>query len=228
MEEAMFGTFKTLIVGANARAEENLRAQYSIELIDQKIREAQGSLKAAKLTLASLIQRQRSEMRQIEALEDRVSDLTLRAREALGEDRDDLATEAACAIAEMENELTVRRETANRLEARVMQLRQSVETANRRILDLKQGAISARAIKREQGIQKRLNKTLGGGNAIDEAEELIANVINRDDPFEQSKILREIDTGLGHFDVADRLGDAGFGHKTRATADDILRRLQAK
>ncbi len=224
----MFGTFKTLIMGANARAEENLRDQFSIELIDQKIREAQASLKAAKLTLASLMQRQRSEDRQIETLGGRISDLTGRAKEALKDDRADLAQEAARAIAEMENELTVRRETANRLEGRVMQLRQSVEAANRRILDLKQGAISARAIKREQGIQKRLNKTLGGGNAIDEAEELIANVVNKDDPFEQSEILREIDTGLGQYDVADRLGDAGFGHKTRSTADDVLKRLQDK
>ena len=56
----MLGTFKTWITGANARAEEQVRDVYAIELIDQKIREAEGSVKAAKATLASLIQRQRS------------------------------------------------------------------------------------------------------------------------------------------------------------------------
>ncbi|MCP4820531.1 MAG: PspA/IM30 family protein, partial [Shimia sp.] len=45
----MFGTLKTLIAGSNARAEENLRDHFAIELIDQKIREAGENLKAAKM-----------------------------------------------------------------------------------------------------------------------------------------------------------------------------------
>ncbi len=142
----MFATLKTLITGANARAEEQLRETYSIELITQKIREAEGNLKAAKLTLASLIQRQRAEQRQIETLQTRVQDLMARAGEALEGGREDLAQSAAQAVAEMENELTVRRQTLDRLDTRILQLRQSVETASRRITDLKQGAIAARAV----------------------------------------------------------------------------------
>jgi len=56
----------------------------------------------------------------------------------------------------MENELLVRRETVGRLESRILRLEGSVETAHRRIADLKQGAISARAIKREQQLQAKL------------------------------------------------------------------------
>lgn len=114
-------------------------------MIDQKIRESDASLRAAKLTLASLIQRQRAELRQIDSLETRTADLMSRAKEALDGDREDLARTAAQAVAEMENELTVRRRTLERLERRILQFRQSVETANRRIIDLKQGAMSARA-----------------------------------------------------------------------------------
>ncbi len=44
----MFATLKTLVAGSSARANERLRDHYSLELIDQKIREAQGALKAAK------------------------------------------------------------------------------------------------------------------------------------------------------------------------------------
>ena len=161
----MFGTLKTLFTGANARAEEHLRDTFSIELIDQKIRESEASLKAAKLTLASLIQRQRAEIRQVESLEGRTADLMSRAKEALDGDREDLAQTAAQAVAEMENELMLRRRTLERLERRILQLRQSVETANRRIVDLKQGAMSARATKREQDIQRRLNRHLGGGQS---------------------------------------------------------------
>ncbi|NOD62750.1 MULTISPECIES: PspA/IM30 family protein [unclassified Ruegeria] len=224
----MFNTLKTLMNGANARAEDRLRDSFSIELIDQKIREADQNLKAAKLTLASLIQKQRGETRQIETLQARIQDLMERTRQALADDQQDLVQSAAQAVADLENELALRQQTVDRLEARILQLRHSVQTANRRILDLKQGAISARAVKREQGLQKRLNRHLGGTSPAEEAEELIARVMSQDDPFEQSEILREIDAGLDHSTVAQRMEEAGYGPKTRSSAAEVLSRLKAQ
>ncbi len=224
----MFGTLKTLINGANARAEDRLRDAYSIELIDQKIREAEQNLKAAKLTLASLIQRQRSETRQIDTLKKRVDDLMTRATLALSDKRQDLAQSAAQAIADLENETVLRSQTVDRLEARILRLRQTVELASRRILDLKQGAISARAVRREQGLQARMNRHLGGESPMDEAEGLINRVMKQDDPFEQSEILQEIESGLDHTNIAERMEEAGYGPKTRATASDVLARIHAQ
>lgn len=224
----MFKTLSTLIAGANARSEDRVRDAFAIELIDQKIREAETSLKAAKATLASLIQRQRSEERQRDALQNRIKDMTKRAEQALDQDREDLATEAANAIAQMENELTIRSETCARLDQKVIRLRTSIEAGHRRIIDLKQGAIQARAVRREQAIQSKLNTTIGTTSATEEAEELIARVMGRDDPFEQSEILREIDRDLGHETLADRLADQGCGPATRTTADDVLARLKTK
>ncbi len=223
----MFGTLKTLIAGANARAEENVRDHYSIELIDQKIREAEASLKAAKYSLASLMQRELAESRQVATLEGKVNDLMTRATEALKAEREDLATEAAQAIAQMENELTLRRETVQRLETRILQLRHSVDTANRRIIDLKQGAIAARAAKKEQQIQKRLNAHIAKDTSFEEAENLIARVLQKDDPFEQGQILKEIDAGLNQSDVADRMAAQGFGTASKSTANDVLNRIKS-
>lgn len=225
----MFGTLKTLIVGANARAEERVRDMYSIELIEQKIREATQGLKAAKVSLAALIQRKRAEENQIASLQERQHDLEARAKEALSADREDLAQEAAIAIAAMENELATRKETLRRLEARVVRLDGSVSAAHRRLEDLKQGAIAARALRREQDMQIRLGHTgeyMGG--AMGEAEELIQRVMGADDPFEKSEILRDIDRGLTHEDVADRMAAEGIGAATKATAADVLARLKDK
>jgi phage shock protein A len=222
----MFATLRTLMIGGTARAEEHVRDAFSIELIDQKIREADASLRAAKLTLAGLMQRQRTEERQAETLTGKIADLTARARAALAEGRDDLVEEAARAIAAMENELTVRRETIRRLDRRVLQLRESLDTAHRRTLDLKQGALAARAVRKEQDMQRRLGRHIGSPTAVEEAEELIARVMSRDDPFEQSEILREIDAGLDHRDAADRLAEAGFGAATKTTAADVLIRIK--
>lgn len=221
----MFGTLKTLFVGASARSEERLRDTYALELIDQKIREVETSLKAAKATLASLIQRQRSETRHIETLTSRVITMTTRATEALDAGQNDLATEAAMAIADMENELTLRHETATRLDQKILRLRTSVENGHRRIVDLKQGAISARAVRREQDIQMKMNASNTGTSAVEEAEDLISRVLNRDDPFEQVEIMKEINQGLSHTALDDRMASAGFGPATKTTAADVLAKL---
>jgi phage shock protein A len=223
----MFKTLATLINGQNARAEDRVRDAFAIELIDQKIRESEASLRAAKATLASLIQRQRSEEKQHAGLKNRINDLTKRAKEALDNDREDLATEAARAIANMENELAVRSETLDRLDQKVVRLRTSIESGHRRIIDLKQGAIQARAVRREQNIQMQMTKTGVQNGSVEEAEELIARVLGRDDPFERSEILADINRDLEGGNLTDRMADAGFGSATRATADDVLARLKS-
>lgn len=223
----MFKTLATLIHGQNARAEDRVRDAFAIELIDQKIRESENSLRGAKATLASLIQRQRSEQKQHDALKSRIADLTKRAKEALDNDREDMAEEAARAIASMENELALRVETLDRLEQKVMRLRSSIEGGHRRIIDLKQGAIQARAVRREQNIQMQMAKTGVQSGSVEEAEELIARVLGRDDPFERSEILADINRDLDGGSITDRMADAGFGNATRATADDVLARLKS-
>jgi len=127
----MFKTLATLINGANARSEDRVRDAFAIELIDQKIREAEGSLRAAKSTLASLIQRQRAEDTQRKALQSRINDLTKRAQAALDNDRSDMAQQAAEAIAQMENELTVRTETLARLDQKASSTQEAEELINR-------------------------------------------------------------------------------------------------
>ncbi len=224
----MFQTLRTLFDGANARAEERVRETYSIELIDQKIREGTAGLKAAKTTLAGIIQRQRIEERQIAALDKRIEDLTGRAREALAAKRDDLAGEAAEAIARLENERALRQKTAAKLETRAMRLQSSVEAVNRRLLDLRQGAITAKAARQDSRMHKQLNTTLSGQDPMSEAEELIRSVLGEDDPFEQAEILGDIDAGLEGADVAGKLADAGFGATDKASKASVLERLKSK
>jgi phage shock protein A len=227
VEKMMFSTIKTLFIATNARAESQLRDTHAVALIDQKIREAEAGLRAAKGTLASLVQRLRSEQRQLDALNSRIADMTERARDALSKNREDLATEAANAIATMENEQTHRRETVDHLDAKVLRLRQSVETTHRRIVDLKQSAITARAVRREQDSQMRMAGSTHA-SSIEDAEGLIAEVLTKDDPFEQSEILKEINNDLSHDTLTDRMADAGMGAATRSTASDVLARLKSE
>ena len=99
-----------LALNADGTVNEDVDA-FAIELIDQKIRESDAQLRAAKATLASLIQRQRSEQRLLEALQGRIETMTRRAQDALAAEREELARQAADAIASMENEAQLRQET---------------------------------------------------------------------------------------------------------------------
>ena len=224
----MLSTLTTLMTGASARAEERVRDVYALEMIDQKIRETEAQLRAAKATLATLIQRQRSEQRMLEALNARIVTMTGRAQEALEADRDELAGQAAEAIATMENEAELRRATLERLEMQATRLRASVEKAHRRVIDLKQGAITARAMRREQDMQRKLRTTVANQSSADEAQELISRVVGKDDPFEQSGILEEIEAGLNHEGLEARMAGEGFGPAAKVTGGDVLARLKGK
>jgi phage shock protein A len=222
----MLNVLKTLLQGANARAEERLTDHFAIDLIEQKIREADYGLAAAKNTLASLIVRHRNEDRALTAVRNKVADLEQRARLALAGGREDLAADAAAAIADLENETRVRKETVAQLADRIARTRSSVEKANRRIIDLRQGMISARAVDAERKAQKSLNRSLGSTAAVREAEELIDRVMNQGDPLEEGEVLDEIDAGLSSTSIRDRLGEAGYGGKFKVSADDVLARLR--
>ena len=91
----MFNVLRTLFAGASARAEEQLVDTFAIDLIEQKIREADAGLAAAKNTLAALIVRQRNEQQTFDRLVAQITDLEARVRQALASGREDLATDGA-------------------------------------------------------------------------------------------------------------------------------------
>ena len=223
----MFELFSTLVRGANARANERATDHFAIDLIQQRIREADAGVEAAKRTLASLIMRQRQEKRSLTQLQARKTNLEERARAALADNKEDLARDAAEAIADLENEETVRTETLARLNDRISRMQLSVEKAHRRVIDLRQSALAAEAIDMERKSQKRLNRSISQSSAIHEAEKLIKRVTERDDPFEETEVLDEIEQSLTHEDVAERLANAGYGDKGKSSADDVLARLRS-
>ncbi len=222
----MLSMFKTLLTGAGARAEATVKDHYAIDLLGQRIREAEASLAAAKETLASIILRERTQRRSLDALNAQIRDLEERTRQALAAGDEDHARQGATAVAELENERRVRDATLQGLEDKVKRMRLSIEKAHRRVIDLKQGQITAKAIDAEQKAQRKLNRTIGNTTSIREAEELLQQVISRDDPFEESGILEEIDAELSHDGVKDRLASAGFGDKDKVDADDVLARIR--
>ncbi len=84
---------------------------------------------------------------------------------------------------------------------------------------------AAKAVRAEQKMQARLAP--GIENSFEEAEELIARVMGRDDPFEQGEVLRDINAALKHENIGDKLASKGYGPATKSTAADVLARLKS-
>lgn len=222
----MFNTLRTLLSASSARADAHVKDVFAIDLIDQKVRETEAGLKAAKLSLAQLIQRERTEVQFLETLQTEVKTLETRARAALDAEQTDLATEAAQAIANIENELAIRKTTVQRLQVKITRLQSSVKTGHRKVVELKQGAISAKAIRGEQSALMGYKKS-NPSQSAQEAQELINSVIGEDDPFEMADIMSDIDAELTGETLHDRMAAKGFGAATKANADDVLKRLKS-
>lgn len=224
----MLTILNTLRRGLVARSEERVRDEFAVELIDQHVRDATASLALAKRTLASLVVRLRRERTALATLEERIRDLEDRATEALRGGRDDLAGDAARSIAEMEGEREARRSTVERVERRAERMRLSVERAHRRLVALRQGAMTARSVDAERRAQGVLVETIGRDTHFEEAEAMVARVLNGADPLEEADAREEIERDLSGDAATERLGDAGFGSRTRPSPDAVIERLKRR
>lgn len=221
----MLKTLNTLMRGLAAEAEEAVIDHNAVRILDQKIRDAEAGLKAAKLSLAGLIKKDRLEESQVEKISARISDLEARVRAALAAGDDALAETGAQAIAELEAELGQRETTRRHLAERIDRLRHSLGTAARRMADLRHAAATARAVEQERRGQARLvGRSAGSG--IAEAEAMVERIMGQDDPFEDDRILAEIDAGLTGKDAERRLSEAGYGPGARPSAESVLARLR--
>lgn len=149
-----------------------------------------------------------------------------RARSALDKGLDDLAADSAEAIADMENELTRRTDTVDRLDRKISSLRLKVEKAQRRMIDLRQGAISAKAIRAEQNASKAVASALLDGPAK-EAQDLIDAILGSENTDDLADIFEEIDEGLTHRTLEERLGANGCGTATKTSAANVLAKLKS-
>src|SRR5882672_4406394 len=98
----MFKTIVTLMRGVAFRAEEEMTDRSALLILDQQIRDSAAGIERAKRALVVAIAQDEAEGKRLETTLSRIADLEERALAALGGGSNDLATEAAEAIAVME------------------------------------------------------------------------------------------------------------------------------
>ncbi len=148
----MIKMFVTLLRGRAAEAAEAVADQNALPLLDQQIRDAAAALGRARRALALAMAQQAQETPRLEDAARRIADLEDRARQALAADREDLATEAAEAIAELEAEQSARRNAQALFAAEAARLRRIVADTEARLAELDRGRRLARAAAAVRGM----------------------------------------------------------------------------
>ncbi len=224
----MLKTFFTLIRGATAAAEEEFVDRSALLILDQQIRDAAGAIERGKRALAIAIAQDEAEGKRLESTLQRISDLEERAAAALQAGREDLAGEAAEAIAVMEADRDAVRQARETFAAEVAHLRNSVTTAGHRLAELERGRRIAQAAEAVRRL-KTGAPGVSGTAALADAERTLKRLRERQqEDAATDKALESLDSRTASETLAGRMEAAGFGRRTRTTAADVLERLRKR
>ncbi|MEA2927708.1 MAG: hypothetical protein QOG38_136 [Hyphomicrobiales bacterium] len=226
----MFKTIVTLVRGATFRAEEEFADRSALLILDQQIRDSAAGIERAKRALAVAIAQDEAEGRRLDATMSRIGDLEDRAVAALAGGRDDLAAEAAEAIAVLEADRDSIREARATFAREIASLKAAVRKSGQRLAELERGrrialaAESVRRLKTGHGLAGP-----SGTTALADAEATLHRLRERQaEDAAADNAYATFDAEAHPAGVAERLESAGFGKRTRPTGADVLARLKQK
>lgn len=226
----MFKTVLTLFRGGVAAAGEELEDRSALLILDQQMRDAAAAVERSKRMLALAIAQDQQEGRRLDATHTRIADLEVRATAALDGGRDDLARDAAQAIAGLEADRDAAMTARALFASEIGRLKRQVANAETRITELDRGRRIARAseavrILRRGGIEAARPYE----STLPEAENTLKRLRERQIEAQAAdQALIELDTASGPLATAEKLAEQGFGPRLKSTADDVLARLNAK
>jgi phage shock protein A len=225
----MIKTVLTLFRGSVAAAGEELEDRTALLILDQQMRDAAAGVDRSKRALALAIASDQQEGRRLEATNARIADLEVRATAALEGGREDLAREAAQAIANLEAERDAAMTARTLFAAEIARLKRHVASAEARINELDRGRRIARASEAVRSLRRSgIEAARPFESTLPEAEATLKRLRDRQMEAQAAdEALLEIDAASGPVATAEKLAEQGFGPRLKSTADDVLARLKA-
>ncbi|MEZ2142616.1 PspA/IM30 family protein [Bradyrhizobium sp. DN5] len=226
----MFKTVVTLFRGSVAAAGEELEDRTALLILDQQMRDAAAAVERSKRTLALAIAQDQQEGRKLEATNARIADLETRAVAALDGGREDLAKDAAEAIAGLEADRDAAMTARALFATEIARLRRHVASAQARITELDRGRRIARASEAVRSLRRGgIEAARPYESTLPEAEGTLRRLRERQMEAQAADdALVELDAATGPLATAERLAEQGFGPRLKTTADDVLARLKSK
>jgi phage shock protein A len=226
----MFKTVFTLFRGSVAVVEEELEDRSALLILDQQMRDAAAAVERSKRSLALAIAGDQQEGRRLEATNARIADLEVRATAALDGGREDLAREAAQAIANLEADRDAAMTARTLFASEITRMKAQVANAEARITELDRGRRIARAAETVRALRRGgIEAARPYESTLPEAENTLKRLRARQiEAQAASDALIELDAATGPLATAEKLAEQGFGPRLKSTADDVLARLNAK
>ena len=225
----MFKTVLTLFRGSVAAAGEELEDRTALLILDQQMRDAAAAVERSKRSLALAISQDQQEGRRLETTRARIADLEVRATAALDGGRDDLAREAAQAIANLEADRDAAMTARSLFAGEIARLKRHVASAEARITELDRGRRIARASEAVRTLRRGgIEAARPYESTLPEAETTLRRLRERQMEAQAAdEALLELDAASGPLAAAEKLAEQGFGPRLKPTADDVLARLNA-
>jgi phage shock protein A len=226
----MFKTVFTLFRGSVAVVEEELEDRSALLILDQQMRDAAAAVERSKRSLALAIAGDQQEGRRLDVTNARIADLEVRATAALDGGREDLAREAAQAIANLEADRDAAMTARTLFASEISRMKQQVANAEARITELDRGRRIARAAEAVRALRRGgIEAARPYESTLPEAENTLKRLRARQiEAQAASDALIELDAATGPLATAEKLAEQGFGPRLKSTADDVLARLNAK
>ena len=226
----MFKTVLTLFRGSVAVAGEELEDRAALLILDQQMRDAAAAVERSKRSLALAIAGDQQEGRRLDATNARIADLEVRATDALDGGREDLAREAAQAIANLEADRDAAMTARTLFATEITRMKRQVSTAEARITELERGRRIARAAEAVRNLRRGgIEAARPYESTLPEAENTLKRLRERQiEAQAAADALIELDAASGPLATAEKLAEQGFGPRLKSTADDVLARLNAK
>jgi phage shock protein A len=225
----MFKTVLTLFRGSVAAAGEELEDRTALLILDQQMRDAAAAVERSKRSLALAIAQDQQEGRRLDTTRARIADLEVRATAALDGGREDLAREAAEAIAHLEADRDAAMTARSLFAGEIARLKRHVGSAEARITELDRGRRIARASEAVRTLRRGgIEAARPYESTLPEAEATLRRLRERQMEAQAAdEALLELDAASGPLAAAEKLAEQGFGPRLKPTADDVLARLNA-
>jgi phage shock protein A len=226
----MFKTLITLVRGRTALIAEEVADQNAILILDQQMRDATGALDRAKRALAVAIAQESEEGQRLDATRARIEDLETRAVAAIEGGRDDLASEAAEAIATLETERDASATARALFAAEIAKLKRHILQQQMRFSQLERGRRIARVAEAVRVARRgRVEAAPIFEGTLVEAEATLTRLRERQVECDAAEAAFDaLDAATGPIAVAEKLSAEGFGPRLKPDAAEILARLRQR
>src|ERR1700745_1520088 len=213
----MLKTLITLVRGRTFAIAEEVADQNALLILDQQMRDASGTLAKAKKALAIAVAQDGQEGQRLDTTRARIEDLETRAVAAIEAGRDDLATEAAEAIATLEAERDASLTARAFFAAEINKLKGHVLQQQMRFSQLERGRRIARAAEAVRvALRGRIEAAPIFEGTLAEAEATLARLRERQVEADAAEAAYdELDEDAGTTTVAEKLAAEGFGHRLK-------------